>query len=233
METTTAPPGAILLARISYAVIAAAIAVALVIQFVNFFTGASDPNTVNGGENVGLGTRIWRGYSYFTVDSNIVVLIVSLLLVANPLRAGRWWDVARLNALLAITITGLVYAIVLAPLVDPSGWSMVANILFHYVSPWATVLAWLVFGPRPRFTWSTIPGAFVLPVIWLVYIFVQGAFTRWYPYPFLDVTEIGLGRALVNAALVIAAAAVLGVLVKLVDSRLPSALPDTTSRPAR
>ena len=39
-----------------------------------------------------------------------------------------------------ITITGLVYAIVLAPDANPVGLGVYTNIGYHYISPWATVL---------------------------------------------------------------------------------------------
>jgi hypothetical protein len=115
---------------------------------------------------------------------------------------------------------GLVYAIVLAPQVHLTGAALVATIGFHYVSPWATVLAWLLFGPRPRITWSTVGGAFGWPLLWLVYIFVQGAFTRWYPYPFLDAVKLGVGDAVRNALLVVVLASVFAVLFKILDRKL-------------
>lgn len=91
----------------------------------------------------------------------------------------------------------------LAPQVHLTGAALAATIGFHYISPWATIAAWLLFGPRPRISWSTVAGAFVWPLAWLGYIFTQGAFTDWYPYPFLDVTELSLGAAIRNAGLVV------------------------------
>ncbi|WP_223624116.1 Pr6Pr family membrane protein [Microbacterium sp. EST19A] len=219
-------------ARWWYGAIAAIILGSLIIQIALLFTGGADANSGESGDSLSIGIRLWRLFSFFTIESNIVVMIVCLLLVANPLRGGPWWEVARLNALLAITITGLVYAIILAPMVHLTGWALVATIGFHYVSPWAMVLGWLLFGPRHRFTARTIAGAFILPVLWLIYIFIQGQFSLWYPYPFLDVTKIGLGSPLVNAVLVLALAAVLALVYLLIDAKVPSLLRDEASEPA-
>lgn len=217
--------------RCWHGIIAVVILGSLVIRLALIFTGGADANSGESGASVPV--RLWQLFSFFTIESNIVVMIVCLLLVANPLRRGRLWEIARLNALLAITITGLVYAIVLAPLVQLTGWALVATIGFHYISPWAAVLGWLTFGPRPRFRWSTVAGAFILPIGWLVYIFTQGAFTHWYPYPFLDVTKLGLGPAIINALLVIALAMVLALIYRLIDTRVPGTLRDSpTQRPA-
>ncbi|RSD21380.1 Pr6Pr family membrane protein [Amycolatopsis eburnea] len=131
-------------------------------------------------------------FSYFTIESNLFVLAVAVVLTVRPLADGRGWRVVRLDSLLGFLITGLVYAIVLAPQVHLTGAALVATIGFHCVSPWATVPAWLLLGPRPRLTWGTVGWAFAWPLLSLGYIFVQGAFTHWYPYPFLDAGKLGL-----------------------------------------
>ncbi|QFU86241.1 Pr6Pr family membrane protein [Amycolatopsis sp. YIM 10] len=202
-----------------HGVLALVIIGSLVIQLVLVFTGGADANSGQTGGGVGL--RLWRLFSYFTIESNLFVLVTALVLARNPAADGRLWRIVRLDALLGILITGLVFAIVLAPQVHLTGAALVATIGFHYISPWACVVAWLFFGPRPRMSWGTVAGAFVWPVAWLVYIFTQGAFTRWYPYPFLDAGELGFGVAARNALLVVALALVLAVLFKLLDRRLP------------
>jgi hypothetical protein len=184
------------------------------------FSGGADANSGETGEAAGVGVRLWRLFSFFTIESNLIVLAVCLGLVRRPLRDGRLWNVVRLDSLLGIVITGLVFAIVLAPQVHLTGAALVATIGFHYVSPWATLLAWLVLGPRPRLTWRIVAAAFIWPVAWLLYIFVQGSFTDWYPYPFLDATELGLGVAVRNALAVLVIGLVLAAGLKVLDGKL-------------
>ena len=209
-------------ARWWQAAIAVVITASLVIQLTLLVEGGADANSGQSGASVVLGVRLWRLFSYFTIQSNLIVLAAALVLVLNPLRDGPIWRVVQLDALVGITITGLVYAIVLAPQVHLTGAALVATIGFHYVSPWAAVLAWLLFGPRRRITWPTVLGAFVWPVLWLVYTFTQGAFTRWYPYPFLDVTKLGFPDALRNSLLVLALGVVLACVAKVLDRVLRS-----------
>ncbi|WP_284250830.1 Pr6Pr family membrane protein [Litorihabitans aurantiacus] len=209
------------------------VAGSLAIQLWLIFSGGVDANSGEDGGTASILVRLWRLFSFFTVESNVVVLVVCVLLILDPVRRGWWWDVARINALLAITITGLVFAVVLAPQLSFTGAALVATVGFHYVAPWATVVGWLVLGPRLGFQWSKIAGAFILPIAWLVYIFVQGPATGWYPYTFLDVTEIGLGRALANALLVLVLALVIALVYRLLDARVPAALESTTSTGAR
>jgi hypothetical protein len=161
--------------------------------------------------------------SFFTIQSNILVLVVVASLVVDPARDGRLWRVLRLDALLGITITGLVFDLILIRYVDPSGWQLVATIGFHYIAPWATLLGWLLLGPRPRIDRRTIAWAFLWPAAWIVYTFVRGALVDWYPYPFLDVQKIGYPAALGSTAVVVAVSVVLVAVFAQLDRRLPAA----------
>ncbi|MEE3852652.1 Pr6Pr family membrane protein [Gordonia sp. LSe1-13] len=217
--------------RTIHAMIAAVVAGSLIIQVALLFTGGADANSGDTDADVGVATRLVRLLSYFTIQSNLIVLAVSILLAINPLRTGTRFAVGRFDALLGITVTGLVFAIVLAPQVHLTGAALVATIGFHYISPWATLLAWLLFGPRRQFGPAVIGWAFAWPVAWLLYTFVRGAFVDWYPYPFLDVTEIGYARALLNAVVVLILGAVLAALFRLVDRRAPALLDQTSVGP--
>lgn len=215
-------PAALTWSRVAHALIALVVLAAFCIQLALVLAGGADANS---GQDVGalsLGTRLVRLFSYFTIESNLIVLVVAILLASRPLRDGRIWRIARLDALLGIVITGLVFAIVLAPQVHLTGAGLVATIGFHYVSPWATLAAWLLFGPRQRLTWGVVAAAFAWPVAWLAYTFVHGAVSGWYPYPFLDAVELGLATALRNALAVLVVGVVLAVVLKLLDSRLPT-----------
>lgn len=213
------------LSRIWHGALALIILVALITQLVLDFKGEADADPGPGGVAVGLATRLIRLFSYFTIESNLIVLVVALTLVIRPDRDGRRWQIAHLDALLGIIITGLVYAIVLAPTTHLTGAANWANTGFHYVAPPATVVGWLLFGPRPRITWRGIAGAFVWPLLWIAYTFAHGAVTHWYPYPFLDVNTKGYAMALVNTGAVVVIALVLAMVLKLVDR-----LPDLQSR---
>jgi hypothetical protein len=200
-------------ARAIHGLIAAVILAALVIQLALLFVGGVDANSGESGDAVGLGTRPWRLFSFFTIQSNLIVLAVAVVLLLRPSYDNRFWRTLRLDSLLGIVITGLVFAIVLAPQIHLTGWGLAATIGFHYISPWTTLAAWLVFGPRPRLTSSIVAAAFIWPLGWLIYTFTQGAFTDWYPYPFLDVTDRGFGHAVRNAALVLVIGVVLATIL--------------------
>ncbi|WP_125773399.1 Pr6Pr family membrane protein [Antribacter gilvus] len=145
--------------------------------------------------------RIVRLFSFFTIQSNILIGVVSLLLAPRPGRDGRIFRVVRLDALLCIAVTGIVFNTVLVGLPSLTSTPF-SNFLLHTAAPVLAVVVWLWMGPRPRIDTATVWWSVAFPLAWLVYTFVRGAATGWYPYPFLDVTEIGLTRAILNAAMV-------------------------------
>ncbi len=203
-ETLTVMPasdGAATAARIYHLIVAAIGTASLV---VSLWISATSP--VNGGALNGIIFTL----SYFTVWSNIFALIVNWSLFANPRRDGKGFRWLRMTSLVMIVITGLIYAILLAPTANPCGAGIYTNIGFHYIVPWATLLGFLIFGPRPRFTWDLVPKMMAIPVLWLVYTLIHGAVLttpsgdkcvgegvgapqNWYPYPFIDLNYDGTG----------------------------------------
>lgn len=215
-------PGAVRWSRRWHVVVLVDVVAALLIQLWLVFTGGPDPNTGDTVASVGIGTRLVQTISFFTIQSNLLVLAMAIGLVLDPARDGRLWRVLRLDALLGITITGLVFDTILIHYVHPSGWQLVATIGLHYVAPWLTLLGWVLFGPRPRIDPVTVAWSLLWPAAWIAYTFLRGALVDWYPYPFLDVQVIGLGAALRNTAVVLVVAAVLLAGFAFVDRRFPT-----------
>ena len=163
------------------------------------------------GDGLTTPVRIIRFFSFFTILSNIVVAGVATALAINPERNGRVFRVLRLDSLVMITVTGLIYSIVLAGLytIDGVGRNL-ANDGLHYVTPTLTVLAFVVVGPRLRWRVPEVFGALVLPMVWVAYILLQGVVTKWYPYPFIDVNELGYAMVAANIAGIVVIGVVFG-----------------------
>ena len=141
--------------------------------------------------------RLLRFVAYFTVESNILVLVTTARLARDPAHDGPRWRVVRIAAVSGITVTGLVHWFLLRPLLHLDGADLVADKLLHLAVPLLAVVGWLLFGPRPRVEWPACLRAAGWPVVWLVVMLGSGALTGWYPYPFLDHREQGWGHVVV------------------------------------
>jgi hypothetical protein len=204
-------------ARIWHGLTAVVAIVALVLQLVLVVRGGRVLDEV---EPPALGLRLARYAAYFTIQSNLLVAVVSAQLARDPLRDGPAWRPVRLAAVVGITVTGVVHFLLLRPLLDLDGADQVADKLLHMVVPLLAVVGWLVVGPRPRVDIRDIQLAICWPLAWTVETLVVGGLTGWYPYPFLDHREEHgvLGVVLAVAGILVFVLLVFAV-VRVVDQR--------------
>lgn len=156
-----------------------------------------------------LWSRLSDWLSYFTILSNALVAVMVTALATGRATATARWQAVRLGSLVMICVTGLVYAVVLAPTTTQRGWENVSNTFVHQLTPAFTVLVWAVAGPRGWVSRRTLAGAFAVPLVWVVWMLARGAVIGAYPYGFISPLEQGWGRALANTAGVL----VLGLLI--------------------
>ena len=202
--------------------LALVIAASLIAQIVLLTDDGTDVNTSAGEGRIGLVVRFVRLLSYFTIESNLLVLALAISLALVPARDGRLWRVLHADALLGIIITGLVFTTVLAGQVQHHGVGAWLNAAFHYFAPAWALAGWLLFGPRPRMDWATLGWLFAWPLLWIVYTFAHGAATGWYPYPFLNAHTHGYAVALRNTAAVVVLALIIVAILRPLDRRLPA-----------
>lgn len=165
----------------------------------------------------GLAGRVIDSLSYFTNLSNIIVAIVLTMLARNPDRGGGVWHAVRMDSLVMISITGLIYAIVLAPNAQVEGLDIIVNALKHYIVPVVTVALWFIVGPRRQVTFASVFTAIVIPITWAAYTLIRGHFIEKYPYDFVNVVTYGLPAVLTNIAGVAALGIVLGLVFWAID----------------
>lgn len=177
--------------------------------------------------------RVVNYFSFFTVQSNILVAVTTGLLAMSLDRRGTVFRVLRLDAVICIAVTGVVFHLALADLQELTGWDKLADVLLHTLSPILGPLGWLVFGPRHHLTARVVGLAVVAPVCWLGYAFIYGAVTEdrngndYYAYPFMNVQEHGYAVALFRCAIVAGLFLALAFGALALDTRLPGQAADS------
>lgn len=196
-----------------------------------YYLGKEDPSKLSILGNLASGhdqwwERLFDYLTYFTIWSNITVALVLSVLWARPglfLRAdgvGVAWRALRLDSVLMIVITGIVYNLILAT-GGRSGADLVSDTALHVVVPILTALVWLLAGPRGLLSARTIAPALVLPLGWAALALARGAVVGAYPYPFLDVAKNGLASVLAFIGVILVVAVVLAFLLLALDRVLP------------
>ncbi|MBF4161044.1 Pr6Pr family membrane protein [Nocardioides acrostichi] len=183
------------------------VVVTLVLSAANAYGGgAAEPGLYGDtGDGLhGLLARLTDSLSYFTIWSNIVVAL-SLTLLRLRRRGDLLERVLRLDGLMMIVVTAVVYRVVLAPAVDLEGWSYLTDPWLHVVTPALTVVVWLGWGPRGQVTLRLVPAALAVPLVWVGWMLARGAVIGSYPYGFVNVSEHGYAAvfAAIGAVLVV------------------------------
>lgn len=164
--------------------------------------------------------RVFNVFAFFTIQSNLLLGATTLLLALNRGGDSLLFRTLRLNGVLCIAVTGIVYHVALAGLDELSGGAAVANLLLHTITPLLGVLGWLFFGPRGQTDATVVGWSIVYPLLWLVFTLIRGEGTGFYPYPFVNVSEHGYGRVLLNCLLVALLFLALAAGATLLDRRL-------------
>jgi hypothetical protein len=143
--------------------------------------------------------RVFNVFCFFTIQSNLIVGVTSLMLAINPRRASTTFDAFRLTGIVAIVITGIVYHSALRDMMELDSWALVGDRLVHTVVPILSVVAWLIYGPRARATRRVMWLTLLFPLAWFAFTLVRGPIAEFYPYPFVNVTLLGYPKVFVNA----------------------------------
>ncbi len=92
-------------------------------------------------------------------------------------------------ATLCMALVGVVFSLLLAGL--DSILLPWVNAVVHYAMPVVVVADWLIDPPNRRITLQAALRWLAIPFVYVAYTLVRGATVHWYPYPFLNVDQIG------------------------------------------
>lgn len=188
---------------------------ALVLQLVVILSGQGILGSTS---QVSLGEQVRRYFSYFTIQSNLLVALAMFWLIQGS--QGTLFRVVRLSSLVGITVTGVVAFLALPPSPGYTLINLICDRLLHIAVPLVTLVGWVVFGPRGQVERADVLKSLIWPVLWLVATLTLGPTVDWYPYPFLNAQALGLPRVLVNCAGVAVLFLTLGCLAFWGDRRL-------------
>ena len=168
--------------RLSYVLKTIVILSALIGTFLSAFAGRK---AFMGGSTV---------FMYFTIQSNILIAILSAIgcfLLWQKKTPSKAWYVIKFVGTVAITLTGVVFVVVLAPTLGVHAWN-VQNTLTHVVVPVAAVIDFFVTASGADIGKKNVFYVVIPPILYAIYAgigYVQGwefAAGLNYPYFFLN-----------------------------------------------
>ena len=147
-----------------------------------------------------LAETLLRYFSFFTILSNILVAVCATALIINS-RHHFFSKSSTITAItIYITVVGLVYNIILRPLWKPQGLQKGVDELLHTIIPALFIIFWILWASISTLEWKNILSWLIYPFFYSIFILARGAFSGYYPYPFMDVNVLGYNKVLVNSA---------------------------------
>ncbi|SCX62349.1 hypothetical protein SAMN03159507_02582 [Pseudomonas sp. NFACC32-1] len=146
-------------------------------------------------------------FSFFTVLTNILVAVV-LTWEVTPRESAvrRWFLLPSVSSGIAVSIAlvSLAYNLLLRHLWQPEGWQFVADELLHDVMPLLYVAYWWLCVPKGTLRLRHIGLWIAYPLVYFAYVLLRGDLLAAYPYPFIDVSNLGYPQVFLNAGGILA-----------------------------
>ncbi len=127
---------------------------------------------------------------YFTIQSNILIALICVwgeYLIVRGRDISENWYTVKLVGTVSITLTGVVFVVLLAPVLGPEAWNL-QNTLTHAVVPVAAVADYFVVASGIRLPVKNVLYVIIPPLLYAVYAgigYVQDwKFARGYNYPY-------------------------------------------------
>jgi len=144
--------------------------------------------------------------SFFTVLSNILCAIaLTVILLFKNSSVGQFFEKSSTKAAITvyIVIVGIIYNLALRGLAVPSGWHSGANELLHVINPLLVLVYWIFFANKSNLEYKNAFTWLLYPLLYIIMIIVRGIMINKYPYPFINVVELGYPKALLNTLIIL------------------------------
>ena len=155
-------------------------------------------------------------FGFFTVLSNILVAtILTWSAFGRESPARRFWLSPAVGGgvLTSILFVAIAYSLLLRHLWQPQGWQWLADGLLHDVMPLLFALYWWLRVKKGELRIRHLSAWLLYPLGYFGYALLRGHLVGFYPYPFIDVANLGYARVMLNALAMFAAFIVLGLCV--------------------
>lgn len=137
----------------------------------------------------------FNGFKAFTMQTNLIVTIwltLAILWHNKPEFLKKIEGPLKGAFTMYITITFVVFAILLSPFYHPTGFAAFSNLILHYITPIAFIIDWVLTETKVRYKWNYLPYWIIYPLCYIIFAIIHGTITGSYIYYFLDISALGI-----------------------------------------
>ncbi len=157
----------------------------------------------------------FNSFKAFTMQTNLMVTIWFTLAIVwhnKPESLEKIMGPLKGAFTMYITITFVVFAILLSPFYQPTGFAAFSNLVLHYITPIAFILDWVLTETKLRYRWNYLLYWIIYPLCYIIFAVIHGTFTGSYLYYFLDINALGILGFVMFVSILIAFGLALGCL---------------------
>lgn len=143
-----------------------------------------------------------RMFSYYTIQSNVLVLLAFGAILLGMPAGSRPYVVLKGMATMGILLTFLVYNLLLLPqmFAMETGYNFrsINDVLVHQVTPILALADYFLFDKKGDITWRDPLYWMCFPIAYVIYAFIYGALGGTFgagsrvPYFFMDTAKFGV-----------------------------------------
>ena len=148
---------------------------------------------------------IIRFFTFFTILTNLwVALFFTCKIFPFTKRLTIFNKRGILTALTTfILIVGLVYQFVLRGIWQPHGMQRIVDELLHTIVPLFVLFYWIIFSGKEKINFGDTAIWLLYPLVYFLSVLLRGHFSNYYPYPFLNISVIGVEKVLINSVIIL------------------------------
>ncbi len=150
---------------------------------------------------VSITETLLRFFSYFTILTNLLITVSFTSLAGE--RSVKWYSffskpATQTACTVYIIVVGVIYNLVLRSIWSPTGLQKLTDELLHSVIPILSLIYWLSCVNKKQLTWKNSFAWLLYPALYSLFIGIRGAVSGFYPYPFINVTQLGYPKTFTN-----------------------------------
>ncbi len=164
----------------------------------------------------------FNSFKAFTMQTNLIVTIWFTLAIIwhnKPESLDKIMGPLKGAFTMYITITFVVFAILLSPFYQPTGFAAFSNLVLHYITPIAFIIDWVLTETKVRYKWNYLLYWIIYPLCYIIFAVIHGTITSNYLYYFLDINALGILGFVMFVSILIAFGLALGCLYILINRK--------------
>ncbi|WP_395062804.1 Pr6Pr family membrane protein [Flavobacterium sp.] len=150
---------------------------------------------------VSIAETLARFFTFFTILTNIIVAITFTVIWLQPKSRINFFLKPNTQTAIAVYIfvVGFIYNTILRFIWQPQGIQKIIDEMLHLIIPTVYILYWYFEVKKTAIIWRNILGWLIYPILYLIVIMIRGTYSNYYPYPFVNVSELGLVKVAINS----------------------------------